>query len=181
IHPDWTFMRVSPGVSFATIADQMLYTPLQTGIASGVLNGWMRHTFRSYHTATGLLSEIFMEYWDYDDWRDCYQIGALRTARVNPTVMTIAPNLSIGIPCPLAGYTITGDYHSAPVSFAADADKPSLPVEFRMMIVGYAMMAYAQFESASEVYAQGKQYYDPLLSRLEGSRLREIRAVGALA
>jgi hypothetical protein len=180
-HDDWNFMRVSPGVSFVTVAGQQLYTPTQAGITRGVVSSWRRGTFRVYNTAAGFPSEMEMSYWDYDDWRDLYQFSSQRTAQQIPLNFTITPNNSIGLQCPLAGYTITGDYHSAPLPFAADADVPSIPPQFIMLIVYKTMMVYGLTESAPEVYGQGKLLYDPLMSKLENQRLKEIRTAGALA
>jgi hypothetical protein len=180
-HDDWKFMRVSPGVAFATVAGQQLYTVTQTGITRGVVSSWKRDTFRVYNTSTGLPSEIRMNYWDYDDWRDMYLFGTQRTAQQMPVNFTVTPDNSIGLQCPLAGYTIAGDYYSAPLAFAADGDIPTLPPQFRMLIVYKAMMVYGLTESAPEVYGQGKLLYDPLMSKLENQRLIEIRTTGALA
>lgn len=179
-HPYWLFKRVSPGVSFATVAGQMIYTPTQAGVTVGDVAAWDIGTFRVYKTATGTSSEIFMEFEDYDIWRDCYQIGALRTAQVQPIVFTVLPNRSLGIQCPLAGYTITGDYFSVPTPFTADGDIPSIPKQYIMLIVYEAMKKYAFFESAPDVLNQAKTYADPLMTRLENTNLPPIRTCGAL-
>ena len=90
-HPDWHFLLVSPGVSFATVAGQVYYTPTQTGVASGVVGQWKRNTFRSYLTSAGVPNEIYLQYVDYDFFRDIYQLGNLRLAQVRPTVITVTP------------------------------------------------------------------------------------------
>lgn len=178
IHPDWKFNRSS--ASFTTIVDQTSYTPTQAGIARGVLNGWKEDSFRSYLT-TSIASEMHMTPLDYDEWRDTYLIGSMRTARVQPIVFAVGPTLSLHIPCPLAGYTIIGDYYSAPLGFDADADIPSIPAEFIMLIVYKAMINYGTSESAPDLIAKGQFGYGPLMARLESSRLPQVRTVGALA
>ena len=140
---DWDFMRVTPGFSFTTVAGQLIYTPTQAGVSAGVVGAWLRDTFRVYNTATGTPSEIRISWWDYDEWRNVFQISALRTAQVIPVNFTILPNLSLGLQCPLAGYTIIGDYFSAPLGFTADTDVPSIPVQFIMLIVYEALKIYA--------------------------------------
>jgi len=181
LHTDWSFLLVSPGVSFATVAGQTLYTPTETGITAGVLGQWKRDTFRCYRTADGTSTEIFLPYLPYDQWRDLYQYGSLRTTNVQPTVMTIAPSFAIGLQTPLAGYTVTGDYYTAPVTMTADADVPSIPTQYIMAIVYRAMMDYGAFESAPEVYQRGDQKFTVLRAAMERSRLPEILTVGALA
>jgi hypothetical protein len=180
-HHDWSFLLVSPGVSFATVAGQTLYTPTQTGIVADALGMWKRDTFRNYLTSTGVASEIYMNYLPYDEWRDLYQYGALRTTNVRPQVMTIAPNFSIGLQTPLAGYTVTGDYYAEPTAFAADDDVPSLPSQHIMIIVYRAMMSYGAFESAPEVYQRGQVEYQNYMAQMEKLRMPEILSAGSLA
>jgi hypothetical protein len=178
-HPDWDFKRVSPGVSFATVAGQLIYTPAQAGVAAGV-SAWLRNTFRVYNTAQGQSGEIRMAYWDYEDWRDVFQIGALRTSQVWPVNFTILPNLSLGVQCPLAGYTMTGDYFSVPVMLTADSDVPSYPTQFIMLPVYEAMKSYAYFESAPEVLARAEKGAARLWALLENGRLPQIYGTGEL-
>jgi hypothetical protein len=178
---DWDFMRVSPGVSFVTVAGQMIYTPAQAGVAVGVVNSWARETFRVYNTVTGTPSEIRIKFWPYDDWRDTFQISALRTSQVLPVNFTILPNQSLGLQCPAAGYTITGDYFSAPLGFAADADIPSIPVQFIMLIVYEALKQYALFESAPEVLTRAEKGANRLWNLLENGRLPQVYTAGSLA
>lgn len=180
-HDDWAFMLVSPGVSFATVAGQTLYTPTQTGITSGEVSSWKRDTFRNYKTSTGTPSEVHMTWVPYDTWRDCYNIGVLRTTNVQPMIVTIAPNFSLALQSPLAGYTVTGDYYSAPVMLSANADIPSIPNRFIMAIVYRAMMDYGTFESDPEIYQKGNTGYHTLMGRLEKQRLPAVSAGGALA
>ena len=181
MHDDWSFMLVSPGVSFVTVAAQSLYTPTQAGVSAGEVSSWKRGTFRNYLTATGTPSEVRMQWIDYDEWRDCYQIGTLRTTQVQPMMFSITPELSLVVQCPLAGYTITADYYSAPVRLSGNSDTPSIPRRFNMAIVYRAMMDYGVFESDPEIYQKGKRGYDLLVGRLEKQRLPSIGAGGALA
>ena len=182
LHDDWGFMRVRPGVSFTTIADQMTYTPTETGISAGILTKWLTYTFRVYKTATGFPSEIPMTYYEYDDWRDQYEIGALRTSRVQPVAFSVVPgDLSIAISCPLAGYTITGEYIKSPVGLTVDADASIIPLQYRMAIVWKALMDYGTDESSPEVYAKGTTKYDSLIRKMETLRLPTISLAGPIA
>lgn len=180
-HPDWQFLRAS--ISWATIDGQATYTPTQCGIAANAFGAWARDTFRNYNTAAGQNSEIFMGYMPYDSWRNAYQYGALRTAKSQPFMVTICPDKSIGLgPVPLVGYTVLGDYYTAPVDLQADADVPSLPAwHSKMLIVAGGMKQYGAFESAPEVYARGQALYDSLMTRLENDQLPNISGGMALA
>lgn len=181
IHPDWGFLLQTPGVSFTTVAGQTLYTPTQAGVSAGVVGRWRRETFRCYHTASGQATEIYLRYIGYDEWRDLYQLGSLRTTQVQPTIMTITPTFSIGLQTPLAGYTITGEYYSVPVQLALDADVPTIPSQHIMGIVYRAMMSYGAYESAPEVYQRGAVEYNLVRAQMEKDRMMEITSTGALA
>lgn len=180
-HPDWRFMIVRPGVSFATVASQVEYTPTQAGIASGIVGDWRVNTFRRYHTATGVSSEVRMTYTDYDTWRDGYYFSTLRTTEVDPVVFTVSPEKNLLLQCPLAGYTITGEYYRAPEVFDADGDVSIVPVELNMAIVYQAMMYYGHYESAPEVFNRGEVGYNKLMKRFEKKWLPTIRGAGSLA
>ena len=173
-------MRAS--ASFVTVAGQATYTPVQCGVTAGTFGQWLRDTFRSYTTATGITSESPLGYMAYAGWRDVYELGAQRNTRAQPTVISITPAKSIALgPYPSAGYTITGDYYTAPVVLALDADTPLLPAQFHMAIVWKACMSYGAFEAAQEVYQRGELEFNKLKRRLERDRLTETEMAGPLA
>lgn len=181
-YPDWGWKRVSPGVSFVTTAGQNFYTPTQAGVSSGAVSQWCRNTFRNYQTSVGQASEIFMDYLDYDDWRDNYLFGALRTAQVRPFVFSIRPtDFAIALQTPLSGYTIEGDYFSSPVDFVNDGDTPDIPSQYIMAIVHQVMMFYGAYESAPDVYNRGRELFNKMMGQLEKTRLPEVLGCGPLA
>ncbi|MBF0260291.1 MAG: hypothetical protein HQL97_00465 [Magnetococcales bacterium] len=180
LRPDWKFLRTS--TSWATIADQYAYTPLQCGIAADTFGAWVRHEMRQYNTAAGLRSEMPVYYMPYDRWRRQYNLGGLRDHAGPPREFAVAPDQSLVLgPKPPVGYTMTGDYYKAPVTLTLNADVPALPPGFSHMIIVYAaMMKYAAYESSAEVYAEGERGYTPLLCRLEVGQLEEITLQGTL-
>jgi len=179
-HLDWGFKRLS--ASFATVNGQATYTTAQAGIAANTFGQWIRDTFRNYDTVAGLTSEVFMDYMEYDAWRNNYLYGALRDTRTRPVVVTIAPDKSLGLgPVPNAAYTVTGDYFKRAIAMVSDTDVPDgLPAQFNMVIVYQAMQYYALYESAPEVYQHGQLEYNKLMAELEADRLPEVRFTGAL-
>jgi len=179
-HQMWEFLRTT--ASFATVAGQAVYTPLQCGIAAGTFGMWARNTFRNYDTAAGIGSEIEMDFTQYESWRSAYDLGALKLARTRPIEVTITPAKAVGLgPYPDAGYTITGDYYTAPVILTADADIPAMPAQFHMAIVWKACMSYGAFEAAPEVYQRGELEFSKLMMRLTADQLDEMTFPGALA
>ncbi len=179
-HQDWQFLRT--GASFVTVAGQAIYSPVQCDIAAGTFGMWVRNSFRIYDTAAGIASETELDFTHYDSWRDCYDLGALRLTRTRPVDFTITPAKAIALgPYPAAGYTITGDYYTAPVILAADADIPAMPAQYHMAIVWKACMSYGAFESAVEVYSRGETEFGKLMLRMTTDELDEATFPGALA
>lgn len=190
-HDDWRWMRSSnmlgAGMSFATVAGQPSY-PLGTGAGTcGVLatsfGKWVRDAFRNYTTTVGVSNEMFLDQIPYDVWRDAYMFGAMRSVQTRPVAVAIGPDESICLgPPPNALYTITGDYYVAPSVMAADLDVPTLlPVQYHMIIVYKAMMMYAGYEAASEVFQRGEQGYQLLLKQLEVIKMPTMTFAGSLA
>lgn len=180
-HPDWRFKRYS--VSFVTVAAQAAYTPTQAGATASTFSRWVKDSFRVYTTASGFGSEVALAFIPYEQWRDVYQFGAMRTTYSMPIELTVTPNNSLGFgPVTSAGFTINGDYYTAPIRMALDADVPELPAAHDPLLIVYkAMMYYGAFESAPEVFQFAKTQYDILFSTLANDQLPEIGLAGALA
>lgn len=193
-HDDWFFMRSSnilnpgtTGMQFASVAGQASY-PLGTGAGTcGVLAAnfgkWARGSFRNYVTATGVSGEIEMGDISFDAWRDSYMLGAMRSVQTRPVAIALGPDSSICLgPPPVVGYTFTGDYFTAPTVMVADADTPTgLPVQFHRLILYKAMILYAGYESAPEVFQKAEPLYESMMARLERLKLPRVTAGRPLA
>lgn len=178
VHQDWEWLRSS--ASFPTVASQATYTPAQCGLSD--FGMWARDTFRNYDTSVGTSSEVYMEYVEYEAWRDSYQYGALRSSTSRPMVMTITPAKAIGLgPVPLVGYTVTGDYFKVPTEMTLDADIPALPTQFHMAIVWRALVIYGYYEENQSIVQRGQMEFDKIIRRMAIDRLPEATGPGALA
>jgi hypothetical protein len=196
LHDDWEWMRSSvllgAGVSFQTVAGQASY-PLGTGagtvgvgaaeFGTGSFGKWDRTTFRNNTTANGYKDEIPMGEIPYDQWRDGYMLGAMRSVETRPTTVAIGPDQSVCLaPPPNALYTVTADYFTGPSALAADTDTPTgLPTRFHMLLVYGAMAKYGQYESAPEVYTRGTTDGMRMRKQLEVLRLPIMTSGAALA
>lgn len=182
-HEDWEFLRSS--VSFTTVAGTALYT-LGTGagtvgVAANSFGMWKRDTFRNYTTANGFTDEVPMSYESWDNYRDLYLMGANRNVRTRPAIFSIDPSLSVALgPVPAAGYTITGDYYTAPVYLAANSDEPTLDKKYRMAIVWRAVMEYAGTQ-APELYTKAENNYAAIMAKVEQRRLIQTYGADPLA
>lgn len=184
LHTDWRFLRAS--ATCTTVAGRTTYSPTTdfglTDFGYWALDYQNGDTFRNYDTAAGISSEIFMEVWDYDWWRNAYLYGALRSTYTRPIGVALAPDNSLACgPITAAGYTLVGDYYRVPSEMDDAADVPSLPVQFHWAIIYKAMMMYAAGEAAPEVYDEGKEAYERIIRQIEFTQLRRARTPGALA
>lgn len=184
-HSDWRFMRKS--ATCVTVNGQINYYPTTdfnlTDFGYWALDYANQDTFRNYVTANGTGSEIFMECWDYDWWRDAYLYGALRTSYTRPIGVAKAPDDSIVCgPITAAGYTLVGDYYAVPSEMVVATDVPTgLPDQFHMAIVYKAMQYYGMSEAASEVFEEGRAEFDKIMRQLERQQLRRPMLGSALA
>lgn len=149
-----------------------------TGSQSGI------HTMTSSNVTTfaGFKSEIPMAHMEYDQWRDSYLVGALRTIATRPNQVSITPNKSIALgPIADAGYTVVGDYFSVPTEMSASTDIPGLPTQFHLLIVYKAMILYGLYEAAGEVVERGREGEKSWARRVLASQKTEIRVGPSLS
>ena len=148
-----------------------------TGSQSGV------QTMTSSNTTSfvGFKSEVFMEYDEYDSFRNSYIYGALRQIETRPLNVTITPSKALGLgPFPVVGYTIVGDYYSVPSIMMADTDIPALPAKYHLAIVGMAMKSYGNYEAAPDVLSEANEIIDAWMPRIDDDQLQEVGSAGAL-
>lgn len=89
-----------------------------------------------------------------------------------PDRIIIMPDQSLKFePVPDGVYTINADYYVRPTLLAASADVSAIPEEFHRVILGRAMILYANFESAPEIKDQGEEVYVEQLALLENDQL----------
>lgn len=178
-HPNFAWMLGE--VQFTTTAGQGEYTPVECGVND--FGKWKIESFRCYETASGVGNEMFLTPITYDAWRNTYQFNTYRTTTTRPTVIAegdVGHKLCLG-PVPTVGYTVLGQYWKAPSYLTSDSDTPELPTQFHMAIVYRAMMEYAAYESAPEVYQRGELKYKQMMTRIESDQAPRILRCGALA
>ena len=144
---------------------------------------WDRETFRCSTTVIGFQDEMFLDDIPYDTWRNGYMLGAMRNVQTRPVVVAVGPDQSLNLgPPPNGNYTITADYFVAPSVMAADTDIPvGLPTRFHLLIVYYAMMKYAGYESAPEVMQRGASESARMNAQLMAVRAPHMSFGSALA
>ena len=168
---DWQWMRTS--LEFNTVTQQQVYTPTEAGIVA-TFGNWKRDSFRCSSVGQSYRDEQLMNYMEYTTFRNLYQYGNMRTTYARPVVVSIVPGVdkSLGFgSIPDQPYVIVGEYYIKPVELSADADEPTLPERFHIMIVYRAMMFYCGYEAAPEVYQRGETEFKRLMNRLDVDQL----------
>lgn len=174
---DWDWMRST--FSFTTVADQDSYTSTQAGISSR-FDRWDTGLLRIYTTASGVGDETLLDYIPYDDWRMIYRVGNNTAGR--PTTATILPGNSLGLGYkPSAGFTVRGEYWKSAQTLSSDSDTPEMPSAFHMAIVYKAMMYYARYMAANEIYEDAAISYRRVMNRLLSDRKPSVLVGGPLA
>lgn len=174
---DWFFMRQP--VQFTTTANVGLYTARDAGLAS--LASWKLDSFRSYLASAGYASEIDLNYQPWDVFRNTHLFGTLRDRRSRPYDFTVDPskNFILG-PVPDDAYVVNGEAYAMPGLFQNDADTPTLPPQYHMMIVWRALIYYGYKEAAPEALTFGQNEYNRLRGELLQDQLPTVQMGGAL-
>jgi len=173
--PDWLWMRDS--FSFVTTLSDRQYSPADCGIATR-FSSWDSESLRIYRQSQN--DEMALYWMPYAEFRATYIVGPQTTNQ--PLHATLATNRDLLLgPTPDDAYTINGEYRKSPQELAADADEPEIPSEYHMMIVYRAMMMYARYNSAPEIYEDAAANYKRIKSRLEWNQLPDVDTAGTLA
>ena len=143
-------------------------------IYSNTLDNWKKDSFRLSIKvgADDFTEEQLLPCMDYDEWRNIYQYGTMRTTQSRPTVVAVHPSKAIGFgPIPDKTYRFIGEFYRKPVEFVSDDDQPSFSDRYHMAIVYKAMMYYGGFESAPEVFSRGEYEFRRIMERLHAEEL----------
>jgi hypothetical protein len=175
LHASWDWMLAE--TTFLTVAGQGSYTPVQAGIASR-FGRWSIASFRVARTPPN--DETMLMPLSYGDFRSVYLTGPQPQAR--PVVVCSLPSLSLGLGYkPDQAYTIRGEYWKSAQNLTADSDIPEMPEDYHDAIVYRALMLYARYESAAEIYEDALQNYRRLISLLEIHQLPSFDGTEPLA
>ena len=155
VHSDWNFLWGQDSIT--TVADTSTYAdPVPEGVSSYdedsfVLDGTTPIEAVRY---TEVKNEI------------------RPTGTSQPTQVVILPNGTLRCdPTPNAAYTIAFDYWAKPQAMNNDNDESLIPAEFRQVIVGKALMHYAEYENAPEIMQKAQRMYTDWFGTLMSKNL----------
>lgn len=170
--PNWEWMRTTK--SFDTVASQQSYD-ITTDLSLTDFASWKKDSFRIYLKSAGVGNEILLPYYEYNFFRNYWELGIQTTNESRPIAISAKPDKDLVFgPVPDAVYTVTGEYYKTATELSLDADTPELPDRFHMLIVYLAMMDYGGFEAAAEVYERGRVKSREMMNKLEIDQLPEI-------
>lgn len=167
---DATFMRGD--YSFATSDGDGDISSAGAGIASGFLR-FSKTRCTCYVTATGVADEFPLAWMPFEAFREVYLTGSQVNGRPESFSVNKAGELLLGPKPNSTGYTITGEYEKSVTALSADDDAPDIP-EQDEVIEYRALMKYARFEAAAEIYDDAKANYNRIMSDLRTKYLPEI-------
>lgn len=126
---------------------------------------WDEKTFKIFDASN---VEYALEVVEYDavksEVRDTTEDIPYRVIIMNDNTLEVEPT-------PDAAYRVTADRYHTPTLLAADADISDIPAQFHDVILGRAMILYANHENAPEMKTQGQEIYLEELHRLQNSQL----------
>jgi hypothetical protein len=172
---EWLWMRGD--FTLTTVASQGGYTAAEAGIP-GRFSHWLLSSVRL--SQFGPNDEILLEPIAYDDYRSVYLVGPQVTAR--PVNVAQAPDkrLLLGY-IPNLAYEVKGEYQKAPQELQQDTDVPEMPEQYHDLIVYGALVKYARYFAAGEVYEDARMNYQRLMGDLQIDQLPNIYGPEALA
>lgn len=173
-HETWLFRQED--FSFSTIVGVQDYTPAGVGITD--LQSWkigynpVRASGIRLYSSVADEQDLLFASWQL--FRDNYNYGSYRSQSGRPTVFTVSPDKTLKLwPIPDAIYTVNGEYIITADEMSANADEPIIP-ESQMVIVWRALMLYAAYEGASDVYAHARAEHRKALGKLSVSQLPKM-------
>lgn len=179
LHQDWDWQRTSattPTVSGQANYPLSAFTDANGNLGLTDMGTWELTSARNYATQDGIISEIYMDYLGYNEWRDMYLYGALRFTQSRPNVFSVLPadhSIVLG-PVPITGYVFEIDYFREPYKLVNDTDVPTLPPQWHMAIVYKAMMRYGKYEENEQIVADNKEEYQKLIREMQADWLPDV-------
>ena len=158
---NWKFLRAE--FNTANVTTQSIATLSKPA----TLHTWDWTTFKIIFP--GETDKNPIEVVEYDKIKN----DILDTNEGPPQRVIIMPNNDLMFePVPDGAYTIEADYYLKPVPLAANTDISLIPEEYHdSVILGRAMIYYANYENAPEIRTQGQELYGEGIAELENHQL----------
>ena len=161
----WSFLRRS--FEFNTTVAEGHY--LKSIVAN--TSSWKTNSFRCYKNVA---DEQFIDFLEWDEFRDLYLRGLQRTQPGRPIKFTVEPDFSLRFwPIPDDVYVINGEQYRMNHEFASDTDVPLFD-KFHWLIIYSALEKYAQHVGDPAVYSGSERDHRKLARAFEFEYLPKI-------
>ena len=182
---EWRWLRTD--FSGTTTAGLQTYGPAAMGIDSR-FGRWVhfgeneRAAFTVYLTATGQADERFMEYIEWEDFRNSVLFGGAASTTGYPQYISVNDQRELVLyPTPDDAYTLKGRYVKGLQTLSADADVPEMPEQFHEAIVWKALMLLGQFDEAFNQDPLWRMNYNEVFDALIHDQLPDVLTAEPLA
>ena len=99
----------------------------------------------------------------------------------SPYMFTVLPDKALRLyDTPTTTQTIAIEYWKTPTTLSGNTSEPSIPAQFRDIIVAKALQYYANYESADEAKIQAAEEFGLRLNQLQASELPAHQASSAI-
>lgn len=132
-----------------------------------------------YLNSSGVGSEHYMEYLDWDHFKSKYRLGTQNDGFPHHISINPQNELVLG-PEPDAVYIVTGDFLRGAQNLSVNGDTPDMPGDYHDLIVFKALTKYGLYESAPECITRGEHEGGKYMDALVADQLSEILMAGPL-
>jgi hypothetical protein len=164
---NWNFLWDE--LSFDTIDGTQDYTPQKNSETPKRFSEDMH----VYTKALGTDDSAWLKKLDWAKFKDTYATGVKEKGR--PKYFAYKPNGAITFyPIPNDAFTVTVDFYRPPQVLAANTDVPLIPSEFEDAIIYKALMYWAEYSDAREVYQGSSANYERVMNRMTEEQLERM-------
>lgn len=173
---DWTFDWAQG--AFPLVVDQDTYDPVtDLGIVGGVRE-FVRNGAYSYPTASGINSRLFMEYVEWERFRQLI----VPVVPGQPVAFCVRPDGDVQYyPRPSVATTATHEYYLRPQALADNTDVPRMPDWSHMAIVWKAVMISCGKTKDWGSHDAAEERYEAIYQRMLRECTPQVVTGGALA
>lgn len=162
----WRFLRSDKSVALSNGTAE--YT-------DATVAHWKTDDFRVYLTATGVSDETRIGFVDWDEYREIYYVGSMRTQTGRPTIFSVKPdNKLIFYPIPDASYTCQAEGFIVPDTMTANADEPVFPGRYHMLPVWRGLMHFGAWNAEPDKFQVGEYNYKKLYRQMVTDQLETM-------
>lgn len=111
-----------------------------------------------------------VRYIRWDEWRGWVESQSEKEGR--PRLFSVDPDDTLFVfPKPREAHTFKVDYAREATELSDDGDEPAIPDKFHSAIVFFAIVEYAGYDSATQVYQRASRQLNRVMMRLRNDQL----------